>query len=183
MNITRLITLTAAVGIGLAMAPAALAEQSHGPFAVRLGVGVPLDNNMRDWKNVDVVSGISYFSNHSAGASVITGVDVDTQLHTKHGNSARAMGITYTVRSLMGDDTRDRNYFGFGIGFYRTEYKQYDFSVAQTGPSSSTVGITNFGGKAMLGRMDKHGHFAEAAYIYTGSSLSNGLSATYGLRF
>jgi hypothetical protein len=119
MNITRLITLTAILGIGLAMAPAANADKSHGPFAVRLGVGVPLDNNMRDWKDVDVISGFSYFINHSRGATTITGVDLDTQLHTKHGNSAHAMGITYTVRKLMGDDTGSQNYVGLGLGIYR----------------------------------------------------------------
>jgi hypothetical protein len=184
MNITRLITLTVILGIGLAMAPAANADKSHGPFAVRLGVGVPLDNNMRDWKDVDVISGFSYFINHSRGATTITGVDLDTQLHTKHGNSAHAMGVTYTVRKLMGDDTGSQNYVGLGLGIYRTEYKQFvDMSAAQSTSSTSTTGVTNFGGKAMIGRMDNKGHFVEAAYTYTGTSLSNGLSATFGLRF
>jgi hypothetical protein len=84
----------------LAVAPAVNAQGTHGAFAVRLGSGVPLDNNMRDWKNVDAISRFSYFMNHSAGTSMMTGINVDTQLHTKHRNSAHAMGITYTGSSL-----------------------------------------------------------------------------------
>ena len=184
MNVSHYVGIVAIVGIGLAVAPAVNAESTHGAFAVRLGVGVPLDNNMRDWKNVDVISGFSYFMNHSAGTSTMTGIDVDTQLHTKHGNSAHAMGITYTFRKLMGDDTGSQNYVGLGLGIYRTEYKRFDeMSAAQSTSSTSTTGVTNFGGKAMVGRMDNRGRFAEMAYTYTGTSLSNGLSATVGLRF
>ena len=181
MNVSHYVGIVAIVGIGLAVPPAVNAESTQGAFAVRLGVGVPLDNNMRDWKNVDVISGFSYFMNHSAGTSTMTGIDVDTQLHTKHGNSAHAMGITYTVRKLMGDDSGGRNYYGAGLGVYRTEYKPFDeISTAQS--TSSTTGVTNFGGKAMVGRMDNRGRFAEMAYTYTGTSLSNGLSATVALR-
>jgi len=182
MNNSHFVSIIAVVGIGVAAAPAVNAQSTHGAFAVRLGVGVPLDNNMRDWKNADVISGFTYFINHSAGTSMMTGVDVDTQLHTKHGNSAHAMGITYTVRKLMGDDSGARNYYGAGLGVYRTEYKQFaEMSTAQS--TTSTIGVTNLGGKAMLGRMDNRGRFAEMAYTYTGTSLSNGLSATVGLRF
>lgn len=179
MNVSQYFGIVAIVGIGLAVAPAVNAESTHGAFAVRLGVGVPLDNNMRDWKNVDVISGFSYFINHSAGTSTMTGIDVDTQLHTKHGNSAHAMGITYTVRKLMGDDSGARNYVGLGLGIYRTEYEELLISIGST---STRIGVTNFGGKAMIGRMDNRGRFAEMAYTYTGTSLSNGLSATVGLR-
>lgn len=179
MNVSHYVGI---VGIGLAVAPAVNAESMHGAFAVRLGLGVPLDNNMRDWKDVDVISGFTYFSNHSRGAQTMTGVDLDTQLHTKHGNSAHAMGITYTVRKLMGDDTGSQNYVGLGVGIYRTEYKQLS-EISTAVSTSSTTSVTNFGGKAMIGRMDNKGHFVEAAYIYRGTSLSNGLSATFGLRF
>ena len=81
----------------------------------------------------------------------------------------------------MGDDTGSQNYVGLGLGIYRTEYKRFDeISTAQS--TSSTTGVTNFGGKAMVGRMDNRGRFAEMAYTYTGTSLSNGLSATVALR-
>ena len=180
MNVSHYVGIVAIVGIGLAVAPAVNAQSTHGAFAVRLGVGVPLDNNMRDWKNADVISGFTYFMNHSAGTSMMTGVDVDTQLHTKHGNSARAMGITYTVRKLMGDDSGARNYVGLGLGIYRTEHEELLIPIGST---STTTGITKFCGKAMIGRMDNRGRFTEMAYTYTGSSLSNGLSATVGLRF
>jgi hypothetical protein len=183
MNITRLVGIVAVVGIGLAMAPAANADATHGAFAVRLGVGVPLDNNVKNWKDVDVISGFSYFFNHKPQASLMTGFDIDTQLHTKHGNSAHAMGITYTVRKLMGDDSGGRNYVGLGLGLYRTEYEEFLISTAQSNSNSTTRGVTNIGGKAMVGRMDNRGRFVEAAYTYTGSSMSNGLSATIGLRF
>ena len=65
MNVFHYVGIVAIVGIGLAVAPAVNAQSTHGAFAVRLGVGVPLDNNMRDWKNADVISGFSYFMNHS----------------------------------------------------------------------------------------------------------------------
>jgi hypothetical protein len=43
----------------LAVAPAVNAQGTHGAFAVRLGIGMPLDNNLRDWKNVDAISRFS----------------------------------------------------------------------------------------------------------------------------
>jgi len=89
----------------LAVAPAVNAQGTHGAFAVRLGIGVPLDNNLRDWKNVDAISRFSYFKNHGVGTSMMTCIDVDTQLHTKHRNSAHAMGIKFTIRKLMLDDS------------------------------------------------------------------------------
>ena len=184
MNITRLITLTAILGIGLALAPAANAESTHGQFAVRLGVGVPLDNNVKNWKNVDVVSGFSYFFNHKPQASLMTGFDIDTQLHTQHGYSAHAMGLTYCARQLVGHENRGRNYIGLGFGVYRTEYEYSPMSTSEiTTTSTSTTGVNHFGSKAMIGRMDDRGRFVEATYTYTGTTISNGLSATIGLRF
>ena len=100
MNVSHYVGIVAIVGIGLAVAPAVNAESTHGAFAVRLGVGVPLDNNMRDWKNVDVISGFSYFMNHSAGTSTMTGIDVDTQLHTKHGWGMTVAGATTMAPGL-----------------------------------------------------------------------------------
>jgi len=184
MIVTRLIGIVAVLGLGVAMAPAAIADNTHGPFAVRLGVGVPLDNNVKNWKNVDVISGFSYFFNHKPQASLMTGFDVDTQLHTQHGYSAHAMGITYCARQLMGTDNGGRNYIGLGFGVYRTEYESVPASTGEvTTASSSTTGVNHFGSKAMFGRMDNRGRFIEAAYTYTGTTISNGLSATIGLRF
>jgi hypothetical protein len=183
MNITRLVGIVAVVGIGLAMAPAANADATHGAFAVRLGLGVPLDNNVKNWKDVDVISGFSYFFNHKPQASLMTGFDVDTQLHTKHGYSAHAMGITYCARQLVGNDNGGRNYIGLGFGVYRTEYESAPMSTEISTASTSTTGVNHFGSKAMVGRMDNRGRFVEATYTYTGTSISNGLSATIGLRF
>ena len=92
------------------------------------------------------------------------------------------MGITNAVRELMGDDSGGRTNVGLGLGIYPTEFQEFLVSTAETGFISVTTGVTNVGGKAMIGRMNNR-RFVEAKVPTTGTSVSKGLSATVGLRF
>lgn len=163
-----------AMGVwGVACATAS-ADGSHGQVGLRLGIGAPIDNNMRDWKDVGVIHGISWFLNHKAGTSLMSAVDIDSRIPAKASSDGRAAGITYTLRQVTANDGRYRSYIGGGIGLFRTEVS------AVSGGTSAHVLL---GGKAIIGRMDTHGHFVEAAYTYTGSSVSNDLAASVGIRF
>ena len=162
------------VGVWCYSMPGAAADGSHGPLGLRIGVGAPVDNKVRDWTDITVVQGLSWFLNHKSGSSLMSAIDIDTQIHAKSSTSGRATGISYTLRQVTHDDGRYKSYTGGGLGLFRTSVD------SGTGTTHARL---HLGGKAILGRMDAHGRFIEAAYTYTGSSASNGLGASFGIRF
>ncbi len=89
-----------AMGVwGVACATAS-ADGSHGQVGLRLGIGAPIDNNMRDWKDVGVIHGISWFLNHRAGTSLMTAVDIDSRIPAKASSDGRATGISFWAGSV-----------------------------------------------------------------------------------
>ena len=48
------------VGVWCYSMPGAAADGSHGPLGLRIGIGAPVDNNVRDWRDVTVVQGLSW---------------------------------------------------------------------------------------------------------------------------
>ena len=53
---------------------------------------------------------------------------------------------------------------------------------AQDGLGEGDTG-SKFGARLLAGSMTKNGSFAEAAYNFTGESVTGGLTVTYGFRF
>lgn len=156
-------------------AGASRADDSKKPFAVRLGVYLPTDSTAREVSSVGANIGLSFFVNAKSSSQTLLSIDLDGTAVTSSGVSVGYGSIGVTGRHFSKPGQGSGPYFGGGLGIYTS-------SVTLDGYGSVDNGA-KLGAKILAGTMSRSGSFTEAAYNYTSTDLTGGLTITYGFRF
>jgi hypothetical protein len=159
----------------LSCAGASRADDSKKPFAVRLGVYLPTDSTARTVASVGANVGLSFFLNAKTNSQTLLSVDLDGTAVSSSGVSVGYGSLGITGRHFSQPGQGSGPYFGAGLGIYTS-------SITLDGYGSVDNGA-KLGAKLLAGIMAKNGSFAEAAYSYTSTNLTGGLTVTYGFRF
>lgn len=159
----------------LSCAGASRADDSKKPFAVRLGVYLPTDSAAREVSSVGANVGLSFFLNAKTNSQTLLSVDLDGTAISSSGLSLGYGSFGITGRHFAQPGQGSGPYYGAGLGIYKSSLKIEGLGEGDTG--------SKFGARLLAGTMTKNGSFAEAAYNFTGESVTGGLTVTYGFRF
>ena len=137
----------------------------------RLGSGSASYPATRDVFDSTFAYGVSFYTKQSLTHQTLWCTDYDATYAEKNGSTAKSEGFVFGFRHFISGPAQVGPYFGALVGGYQS-----------TGAFSPSMRTTKFGGKAVIGAMEKLGTFYELSYSNTGSNGTSGFAFQVGLR-